>query len=143
MRTLKFKMILFLVLSALSPSLSAHNLTISCPHREVTFTVELAQTPDKLMKGLMFRHHMEGNEGMLFLFPQPKAAAMWMKNTPLSLDMIFCDSHGKILAIHENTTPYSLRTIGPVENTAQVLEVLSGTIKKHEITKECRLMLKN
>ena len=145
MRTLKLKMkmILLLAFSSFSPSLSSHNLTISCPHGDIAFTVEIAQTPDKIMTGLMFRNHMEENEGMLFLFPQSKAVAMWMKNTPLSLDMIFCDPNGKIHVIHENTTPFSLRTIGPVENTAQVLEVLSGTIKKYEITKECRLLLKN
>ena len=63
-----------------------------------------------------------------------------MKNTPLSLDMIFCDEEGKILEIHENTTPNSLKRIGPVEGTAQVLEVKGGTVQKHGITHKCELI---
>ena len=64
---------------------------------------------------------------------------MWMKNTPLSLDMLFMDKEGKILAIEENTTPYSLKTIGPIKNASKVLELLGGTVKKKGITKECVL----
>jgi len=77
--------------------------------------------------------------GMLFLFPAAQKVGMWMKDTPLSLDMIFANSKGEILAIHENTTPFSTKTIGPVANTAQVLEIKAGTIKKLGITRDCVL----
>lgn len=123
----------------LSSSLYAESLILSCPHKEVSLNVELAQTPQELEKGLMFRTFLGENEGMLFLYPSPRPIAMWMKNTHLSLDMIFCNPEGHILAIHEKATPYSLKTIGPVEGTAQVLEVLGGTIQKHGIISDCVL----
>lgn len=132
--------LLSLCIFFLSP-LTAKNLTLSCPHKDVSFQVMLAQTPPELEKGLMFRTHLADNEGMLFLYSPPQPVAMWMKNTPLSLDMIFCRSDGKILAIYENTTPYSLKTIGPVRETAQVLEVLGGTVQTRGITKACVLTL--
>jgi uncharacterized membrane protein (UPF0127 family) len=127
-------------LSLVSP-LCAELLTLSCPHKKIFLQVELAQTPAEQEKGLMYRRLLGETEGMLFLYPSPRPVAMWMKNTHLSLDMIFCNPEGKILAIHEKATPHSLKTIGPVEGTTQVLEVLSGTIQKHQITSGCTLML--
>ncbi len=124
-----------------STPLFAHNLTLNCPHKSIPFKVELARTPQEQEKGLMFRMDLREDEGMLFLFSMPKSMSMWMKNTPLSLDMIFCNKEGKILAIHENTTPYSLKIIGPVEGTSQVLEVLGGTVQKHGASEACTLTL--
>lgn len=132
--------VLLLCLS-LSPPLLAHNLTLTCPHKIISLKVELAESPHSQEKGLMFRTHLREDEGMLFLLPKPKSMSMWMKNTPLSLDMIFCNENGKILAIHERTTPYSLKIIGPVEGTAQVLEVVGGTVQKHGVSQACILTL--
>ena len=129
-----------LLYMSLSTPLLAKDLTLACPHGTIPFKVELAQSPDEQAKGLMFRTHLREDEGMLFLFPKPKSATMWMKNTPLALDMIFCNEKGEILAIHENTTPYSLNKIGPVEGTAQALEIKGGTVQKHGITHKCELI---
>ena len=123
----------------ISSSLLAERVRLTCPLETISFKVEVAQTPHDLAKGLMFRTHLKEDQGMLFLFSQSKAVTMWMKNTPLSLDMIFCTEQGKILAIHENATPYSLQRIGPVEGTKQVLEVKGGSVKKNGISKACVL----
>lgn len=114
-------------------------LTLSCPHEDISFKVEVPQTQEERAKGLMSRERLAADEGMLFLHSKPTAVAMWMKNTPLSLDMIFCNEKGKILAIYENTLPYSLDVIGPVEGTTQVLEILAGTVLKRGITYACIL----
>lgn len=131
--------ILFFSYVLLSSPTMATKLVISCPQGEISFKVELAQTPEERAKGLMNRETLGEDEGMLFLFPEPRASTMWMKNTPLSLDMLFIDKESKILAIAEKTTPFSLKQIGPIENTAQVLELLGGTVKKTGITKGCVL----
>jgi uncharacterized protein len=89
----------------------------------------------------MFRENLAEDAGMIFLYSDPRPIAMWMKNTPLPLDMIFANEAGAIIAVHENTEPYSLRSIGPVEETTQVLEINAGTSKKHGITKSCHLMI--
>lgn len=115
------------------------DLRFFCPHGQIPFKVELAQTPQECARGLMNRETLGENEGMLFIFPKSHPVSMWMKNTPLSLDMIFMNQKGEILAIEENTIPYSLEHIGPIENTTQVLELLGGTVKKHHISKACSL----
>lgn len=122
-------------------ALSAQHLTVLCPHKHISFTVELARTPAEQEKGLMFRETLDENAGMLFLYPTPTSITMWMKNTPLSLDMIFADETGVIVDIYENATPYSLAVIGPVYGVSQVLEVKSGVVKKNDITKACHLKL--
>lgn len=125
----------------LSSPLGAQNLTLSCPHRDIPFKVELAQTPSTRAKGLMFRTQLAEDEGMLFSYPTPRAVSMWMKNTVLSLDMIFCTDEGKILAIQEKTTPLSHTIIGPVAGTTQVLEIGGGIVQKYGITNACVLTL--
>ena len=121
--------------------LLASDLSVLCPHKAIPLRVELAMTPGEQHKGLMFRSHLDEDEGMLFLLSQPSLMAMWMKNTLISLDMIFADKAGKILAIYENAKPFSEAVIGPVEGTTQVLEILGGSVKKKGITKACTLKL--
>lgn len=136
------KRLLFILMVLLpSFSLKAHNLTIHCPHNTIPFTVEVAKTPEEQEKGLMFRETLEDNAGMIFLYPTPRPIAMWMKNTPLPLDMIFVDEEGTIVATHEKATPYSLNVIGPVNGVSHVLEIKGGLLKKHSITNACRLEL--
>jgi hypothetical protein len=94
------------------------------------FAVELAVTDAERERGLMFRRSLPESYGMLFDFKRDQDVSMWMKNTFVSLDMIFIRSDGRIQRIAENTEPQSERIIpsgGPVR---AVLEVVGGTAKK-------------
>jgi uncharacterized protein len=95
-----------------------------------TFTVEMALTAEEQAKGLMFRRELPEGEGMLFDFHREQPASFWMKNTYVSLDMIFIRGDGTILKIAENTVPLSealVQSGGPVR---AVLEVVAGTAHK-------------
>ncbi len=97
------------------------------------FQVELAATPEVRQRGLMHRTSLADNAGMLFDFEREQPISMWMKNTPLSLDMLFIKASGRILRIERNTRPESLRSIdagGPVRG---VLEVPAGTTRRLNI----------
>jgi uncharacterized protein len=97
------------------------------------FTVELAVTDEERQRGLMFRRSLPESEGMLFDFKAEQPISMWMRNTYVSLDMIFIRGDGRILRIAENTQTESDRIIpsgGPVR---AVLEVVAGTAKKFGI----------
>jgi uncharacterized protein len=97
------------------------------------FTVELAVTDEERQKGLMFRRSLAESQGMIFDFKRDQEVSMWMRNTFVSLDMIFIRSDGRILRIAENTQTESDRIIpsgGPVR---AVLEVVAGTAKKFGI----------
>jgi uncharacterized membrane protein (UPF0127 family) len=58
--------------------------------------VEVAKTPDKMSRGLMFRDHLEEDSGMLFVFQQPKVLSFWGMNTFIPLDIAFIDDNGVI-----------------------------------------------
>ncbi len=91
------------------------------------FDVEMALTPPQQTVGLMFRTSVPENGGMLFDWGRPKESSMWMRNCPVSEDMVFINEDGTIRSIAENTTPYSMASIssrGPVRAT---LELAAGT----------------
>lgn len=94
------------------------------------FSVEYAKTDDERAKGLMFRKELAEGAGMLFDFSPEQPVAMWMKNTYVSLDMIFIAGDGRIIRIAENTVPESLATIASGGPAKGVLEVVAGTAKK-------------
>jgi len=102
-------------------------LVIQTQSGDHTFVVDLASTPEDKRAGLMGRTDIPPDYGMLFDFRGHEQVAMWMKNTPTSLDMVFIDGRGDVLDIVANTTPYStdiIRVNGPV---AAVLELNAGT----------------
>ena len=97
------------------------------------FSVEMATTEEEKEKGLMFRKELADGKGMLFDFSPEQEVSMWMKNTYISLDMIFIRADGRILRIAENTEPMSTRIIPSGGLAKGVLEVIAGTAKKYGI----------
>jgi uncharacterized membrane protein (UPF0127 family) len=97
------------------------------------FSVEIAKTKEEREKGLMFRKELAGGRGMLFDFSPQQDVSMWMKNTYVSLDMIFIRADGRILRIAENTEPLSERIISSGGPVTAVLEVVAGTARKDGI----------
>lgn len=97
------------------------------------FSVEMATTPEEKATGLMHRKHLPDGQGMLFDFSPAQQVSMWMKNTYISLDMIFIGSNGRIVRIAENTEPLSTRIISSRGPAKGVLEVIGGTAKKYGI----------
>ena len=90
------------------------------------FTAEIADTGEERAKGLMFRETMPSKHGMLFDFGEKRRIQMWMRNTPLSLDMIFLDEQGTVRKIAERTTPFSDTIIDSDEPVTHVLEINAG-----------------
>jgi hypothetical protein len=97
------------------------------------FSVEIATTEQEKETGLMYRKELADGKGMLFDFSPEQEVSMWMKNTYISLDMIFIRADGRILRIAENTEPMSTRIIASHGLAKGVLEVIAGTAKKYGI----------
>lgn len=93
------------------------------------FTAEIADTQDERSQGLMHRRSMPQNHGMLFDFQKTDQVLMWMKNTPLSLDMIFVGENGVIVNIAERTKPFSEEIIASAGPVSHVLEINGGVSK--------------
>lgn len=94
------------------------------------FTLEIADTPDKQARGLMFRKELPKSNGMIFINEADRINSMWMKNTYIPLDMIFLDKDKKVIGILENIPPMTLdqRTIG--KPSKYVIELNAGAVKE-------------
>ena len=97
------------------------------------FTVELAVSNEERQKGLMFRRSLPESQGMLFDFKTDQNVSMWMRNTYVSLDMIFIRGDGRIQRIAEDTETEFDRIISSGRPVRAVLEVVAGTAKKFGI----------
>ena len=94
------------------------------------FNVEMAISPEERSRGWMFRTEMANDAGMLFDFGGARNISMWMKNTFVSLDMLFADENYKIIFIKENAIPLSEDIISSPEKIRYVLEVPAGTVQR-------------
>lgn len=101
---------------------------------------EIAVTEEQRSRGLMFRHILPEGHGMLFDFGTPRPVAMWMKNTYMSLDMLFVRADGTVAAIAENTEPLSQQTISIQEPVLGVLELPAGTARKLGIHRDDKVI---
>jgi uncharacterized protein len=99
----------------------------------VDLAVEVADTAASREYGLMYRKHLDEDDGMIFVFKVPEHQTFWMKNTVIPLDMIFADSTGKIVGVVRNAEPFS-EAIDAVDGDSQyVLEVNGGFCDRHGV----------
>jgi hypothetical protein len=94
------------------------------------FRVEIAVGDEQRARGLMFRRFMPEDRGMLFDFKRDGDVAMWMRNTYISLDMLFIRADGVIHHIAHRTEPFSERTISSNGPVRAVLEINGGICAK-------------
>lgn len=121
------------------PLVTTEVLLISPKGREVVVNAEIAVTNEQRNLGLMNRHSMPENRGMIFVWKDKAVRSFWMKNTFIPLDMIFLnDTH--IIGVINNITPHTLqpRSVG-IEGNA-VLEVNAGFVEKNGITSDWKVM---
>ena len=95
--------------------------------------IQIAETDFDRQLGLMFRKSMGENQGMLFIFPEATVQSFWMRNTYISLDMIFVNSEKKIITIHRNTKILSDQSYQSTEQAKYVIEVDAGFADKFNI----------
>lgn len=94
------------------------------------FRISVATRPEDRQRGLMFVTEMAEDQGMLFDHGGAVIASMWMKNTPLPLDMLFIRQDGTISSITRETVPYSRQNITSQEPVRAVLELRGGTCER-------------
>jgi uncharacterized membrane protein (UPF0127 family) len=126
-------LVVLTVLSSVSACEAQPKVTISTKGREVEFLVEIADTAGKRQMGLQYRRNLADDRGMIFLFPSESLQSFWMKNTPISLDMIFINRDRKIVGIVERTVPFSLDSRSVTEPSQYVLEINGGLARRYGI----------
>lgn len=126
--------------SAPVASFAASALTIVTKGGPRHFRIELARTPEEQEQGLMYRHFLPEDAGMLFEFDHAARVAFWMKNTFIPLDMLFIAANGRISDIHERAVPMSLEPISARGPVVAVLELNGGRVRKLGIRRGDRVL---
>ena len=129
---------LFLPKNAFGSEDCKHYTTIFLENRfdesqSLILQAEVADEPDERAQGLMNRKTLAKNKGMLFVYNYPSAPQFWMKNTFVSLDILFTDYTGQIIQIFENVPKMSERKITAGEGVSFVLEINSGIVERFGI----------
>lgn len=121
-----------------APNLPGNSSSTVCLDNNC-FNVELAKTPAQREKGLMNRENLDKDKGMLFIFDQEGIYPFWMKNTLISLDIIWIDSDNRIVFIGQNIQPCLPAQAGkslicpsviPNAKAKYVLEINAGMAKE-------------
>jgi len=112
------------------PNLPQAEIQVTTAGGAHRFRVWIAADDPSRTQGLMFVREMPADHGMLFIFEVPQPAAFWMKNTYLSLDLVFIDPRGRVLNIARNARPFSLAPIESDGPVIAVLELLAGTASR-------------
>ncbi|WP_160716060.1 DUF192 domain-containing protein [Chitinophaga solisilvae] len=95
--------------------------------------IQVAQTDQQREDGLMYRRSMTDEQGMLFIFPDMEERSFWMKNTYISLDIIYIDDKMEIVSIQKYATPLSEEGLPSFKKAKYVLEVNGGFCDKYHI----------
>lgn len=96
-----------------------------------SYAVEVATTKEQDMYGLMFRHDLKPETGMIFIYHPDQPVAMWMKNTFIPLDMLFVRGDGAIVKIVTNAQPLDVTPLASGEPVRAVIEINAGDVEKN------------
>jgi len=94
--------------------------------------LEIADNSITRAHGMMDRHSLAENDGMLFIFPRKHCQSFWMQNTYLPLDIAFLDDDGKIFQI-SSMYPMNTRYTTSREPCRYAVEVNQGWFDKNNI----------
>jgi uncharacterized membrane protein (UPF0127 family) len=124
---------LFFALITVLNAQETTNIIIKNNYKDVYFNVEIARKKIDRDKGLMFRKNLNLDKGMLFIFPNESKLSMWMKNTLVSLDIIFISKNHKIVDIINNAKAMSKEILTSKVKAKYALEINAGLVKKLNI----------
>lgn len=119
--------------------------TITTPSGAIIFA-EIADTPAKRARGLMHRATLDPDHGMLFIFSKPGLWTFWMKNTYLSLDIVWLDQDGRVVHLEPRVPICTRRDEGcpryhPTKPSVYVLEIPAGMAERYQIAPNTSLSI--
>lgn len=107
-----------------------------------TLDIEIADNEYKTQTGLMYRHSMDKNQGMIFSFENSAPRSFYMKNTEFGLDIIYFNSEKEIVSISKNAKPYDQTSLPSAAPAQYVLEVNAGLSDVWNLSKGDKFQLK-
>ena len=98
-----------------------------------TITVEIAETHEARVRGLQGRRSIAPGTGMLFVYETPRPLGFWMRDTPVSLDIIYVGADMRILNVRQRTRPMSDTRYPSAGPAMYVVEVPAGFAERFGI----------
>jgi uncharacterized membrane protein (UPF0127 family) len=96
-----------------------------------TLSVEIADTPETMTRGLSGRVRLAEGTGMLFVLPEESFAAFWMKDMTFSIDIVWINSEKKIIHIEPGVSPETFpKSFSAEQKALYVLELPAGFAQK-------------
>lgn len=115
------------------------------PNQDISLNVEVAFSENQRATGLMNRKYLSDHAGMLFVFEHQGLQRVWMKDTLISLDVVFISAEEKIVSIFKDLQPciqYPCPIFSSAETAKYMLELNTGMIQKNKIKIGQRVLLK-
>lgn len=126
---------IFYLFSFCQPTAKVRFIKVYFPNGKA-IVAELAQSDEERQRGLMFREEIRPDQGMLFIFEEEGYYSFWMKNTRISLDILWLDGEKRIVHIEENVPPCPqdpCPSYMPKIPALYVLELKSGSAKANQL----------
>lgn len=134
----------FIIINILTGDEPVENRYVFKKEGELTFTdssgtalkkidIEIADDQYDRQLGLMFRDEMSDSQGMLFIFPYQTIQSFWMRDTKISLDILFINKEKKIVTIHKRTSILSDQSYPSSDPAIYVVEVVAGFTDRYNI----------
>jgi uncharacterized membrane protein (UPF0127 family) len=105
------------------------------------FRLEVCSNDGERAMGLMYRRSIAPDAGMIFVFPEERQNSFWMKNTYISLDMVFVSRDMKVVGILHNVPPLNELPRAVGKPSMYVLEFAAGTMKRYGVEEGALLRL--
>jgi uncharacterized membrane protein (UPF0127 family) len=135
---------LILVLAPCACSQKEPMAVLSTPEGPRKILLELAKTEQEKARGLMFRTRLDENRGMLFFLEKEEHPSFWMRNTYISLDILFLSREGVVVDLYERVSPCALDPcpVYPSRYPAiYALELKGGFVARYLVRKGDRISL--
>jgi len=95
--------------------------------------IEIADNDQERSQGMMYRSSMPYDRAMLFIMEYEREQSFWMRNTKMSLDIIYVNGDMEIVTIYKHTQPFSESPIPSFKRAKYVVETAAGFCDKYGI----------
>lgn len=103
--------------------------------------VQVALSSAEIRNGLMFREALSEDEGMVFVFEQPRQVGFWMRNTGIPLDVGYFTADGVLREVHP-LHPYDENVVrSRSDQILLAIEMNQGWFASHGISPGAQLDL--
>lgn len=133
MLALSLVLAMALMLGSHASAFEESTLSVETQSGAHTFQIEIARTSQEQALGLMHRRALADDYAMLFPFERAREASFWMRDTYVSLDMVFIAEGGLVHRIERGTEPLSLRSVPSRGPVIAVLEFVAGTADRIDL----------